>query len=152
MKIWAPVVLVAFAPACGSPSAPSGPLGAMSVGGTYAITRVYVSDTCAPGDIVDADAPVTGTVTHATGASRFSLANSDGGRFSADLRADASFSSGTQQLVGTNGVSYALLFEGRFTTTGFQARVTADLFRTQGTCRAVLDWQAVKQGAPNVLG
>jgi hypothetical protein len=156
MKARAAVILLAvFGVVCGSggsPDSPDGPLGRLAVGGTYAITRAYVLDTCAPGDIVDADAPVTGTVTHSAGAARFSLANADGGRFSADLHADASFTSGTQQFVGANGVRYAQLFEGRFGATGFSATVTVDLFRAQGACRAVLDWRGAKQGAPNVLG
>ena len=155
-RLLAPAAAVLIVPvalaACGSTATPTptGPLGAMDVSGSYGLTRAYISNTCDPA-IPGAEAPVTGVVTHTRGASHFTLANSDGGRFDADLRADASFSSGTQRRTGQDGVAYDLLFEGRFTTTGFRATVTVDLLRPAGTCRAAVDWQAVKQGPPNVL-
>jgi hypothetical protein len=150
----AAVLLGALLARCGGGTGSSGPTpppaGALHVAGTYSIVRSYVSNTCDP-EIPGATATVTGTVTHAQGASQFTLANSDGGNFNARIEPDGTFTSGVQHRVGVNGESYDLLFEGRFAPQGFRATVAADLFRAGGPCRSVLDWEATKQGAPNVL-
>ena len=41
---------------------------------------------------------------------------------------------------------------GRFDTNGFEATVTVDVRRTNGShCRYVVRWTGTKQGAPNVI-
>ncbi len=134
----------------GTSTAPAPPAGTLHVAGTYTIARSYVSNTCDP-EIPGATATVTGTVTHAPGGSQFTLANSDGGNFNARIETDGTFTSGVQHRTGVNGESYDLLFEGRFSLQGFRATAAVDLFRAPGACRSVLDWEATKQGAPNVL-
>ena len=134
----------------GTSAPPAAPAGTLHVAGTYTIARSYVSNTCDP-EIPGATTTVTGTVTHAPGGSQFTLANSDGGNFNARIEADGTFTSGVQSRIGVNGESYDLLFEGRFAVQGFRATVAVDLFRAGGACRSVLDWEATKQGAPNVI-
>ena len=147
------VLLCGLLPGCGgsgssAPTAP--PNGALHVAGTYTIARSYLSNTCDP-EIAGATATVMGTVTHAQGASQFTLANSDGGNFNGRVETDGTFTSGLQHRTGANGESYDLLFEGRFSVQGFRATAAVDLFRAGGACRSVLDWEATKQGAPNIL-
>ena len=141
--------IACFGLSCGSNPAATTP-GGIHVAGTYTITRAYISNTCNP-EIPGATATVAGVVTHDPGATRFTLSNSDGGNFDAVLNPDGSFSSGTQHRTGANGRPYDLLFEGRFSQMGFRATVSADLLPPNTPCKSVLDWQAVKQGDPNVI-
>lgn len=134
----------------GAASGPTEPTSGIHVAGTYAITRSFVSGGCQP-PTPGATASVTGVVTHTRAASEFFLTNSDGGRFSGRLSADASFTNGGVSSIGAGGVRYDLLFQGRFTTNGFDATVTLDDHRPAGDCREVLSWKAVKEGAPNIL-
>jgi hypothetical protein len=147
-------LLYGLAAACGggngTSAPPAPPAGTLHVAGTYTIVRSYVSNTCDP-EIPGTTATVTGTVTHAQGGSQFTLANSDGGNFNARIETDGTFTSGVQSRIGVNGESYDLLFAGRFSLQGFHATVAVDLFRAGGACRSVLDWEATKQGAPNVI-
>ena len=132
----------------GAPPVAPGTPGGIQVAGTYALVRSLLSNNCVP-EIPGATAPVTGVVTQS--GDRFTLRNSDTGVFDAQLQADGSFTNGKQRLVGAAGESYDLLFEGRFSSTGFRATVTVDLFRSTGTCTSSLDWQATKQGPPNFI-
>ena len=143
----APLVLAGLAVACGGGGGVPAP---NQVAGIYVVVRSYVSNTCVP-EIPGALATVTGTVAHVPGASQFTLSNSDGGNFGAQVQGDGSFTSGVRRQIGVNGESYDLLFEGRFSLQGFRATVAVDLFRAAGTCRAVVDWVGTKQGPPNVL-
>ena len=147
----ATLLLAVLLTACGGgPATPSPDPNALHVAGTYIITRAYISNTCIP-EIPGVLATVTGTVTHAPGATQFTLANSDGGNFGATIQPDASFTSGIRHQIGANGEAYDLLFEGQFSVQGFRAMVSVDLFRAAAPCRSVLDWTGMKQGAPNVI-
>ena len=136
---------------CGGEAAgPSEPTSGIHVAGTYAITRSFVSGSCQP-PTPGATVPVTGVVSHVRGARDFSLVNSDGGRFNGRLNPDATFTNGRVSAIGAGGVPYELLFEGRFTTDGFEATLALDDHRPSGDCREVLTWRASKQGEPNIL-
>jgi hypothetical protein len=152
-KVFLLIPALAILCSCGNSNEPATPTGPttfrIQVAGNYSLVRTYHLNNCDP-KIPGADLPVTGVVDQPT-EGHFTLRNADTGVFNAPLQLDGSFDSGRQRFIGTDRVPYDLLFKGGFSTTGFTATVTVDLFRAGGTCRSMLDWQATKQGSPNLI-
>ena len=139
---------------CGgsSPSAPtptpspSPTPGVLQVAGTYQITQAAVSDTCGQ---TGTPAAVTGTVTHAPGATTFSLADTGGTTFSGTVQNSGDFAATATFGPDAGGNTFAQRLAGRFTTAGFSGQLDVDV--SPRGCRFTRNWSAVKQGAPNVF-
>ncbi len=147
----APAFALSLTPGCGGSSAggPGSPSPAqLQVAGAYQITPTLQQDACGGTSV----APGPAQVTHAAGASQFQLSHV-GITYSGRVDNAGAFSTDPLALTLGSGVGVAIRIEGRFSTGGFDATVTVDETRPPATaaCRYVVRWQAVKQGAPNVL-
>ena len=131
----------------GSSATPAGPTpGVLQVAGQYRIVQQAVETTCG-----DTGAPpaVTGTVTHAAGATSFVLSDTGGTTFTGTVQTTGQFTATATFGPDSAGQTYAQRLEGRFSTTGFTGRLDVDV--SPRTCRFARDWTATKQGSPNVL-
>jgi hypothetical protein len=142
-----------FAAACGG-SSPSAPAAQISVGGSYDIRKTVVSDTCGqftPGTTFTNP----GDVRHTAGSTTLVL-NDHGTRdLPGTLNRDGTFALAPSRGLVMNTINAVDTFDGgRFSTTGFDLRVTTDLDSTPGggpACRVVTTWAGSKIGAPNVI-
>ena len=140
--------------ACGGSTAPS-TTPQLQVGGTYAVRKTTVSDTCGvsvPGAVVVNPAEVR----HSTGASSFVLVDHGTRELPGTVNRDGSFVLSPDQSLVQNTIAATDTFaDGRFSATGFQLRDTTDLAASPVSggppCRLVADWVATKDGAPNVI-
>jgi hypothetical protein len=91
------------------------------------------------------------TVAHAAGATTLTLTHAGNG-YAGTLQRDGTFAT-TPRAVGAGGETHTLTIAGRFTRTGLDATVTADVQRETAprTCRYVVRWAGTKQGDPNVI-
>lgn len=145
----APVALAVLASCgggAGNPAQPPPVAGVLQVAGTYQIVQRAVDDTCGEHG---APIPVTGTVTHVPGADAFVLADTGGTTFRGTVRAGGDFTADAVLGPDAGGNTFTQRLEGRFSATGFTARLGVDV-QPQG-CRFTRDWVGTKQGAPNVL-
>jgi hypothetical protein len=124
----------------------TGPPGVRQVAGTNQIVQRAIDSTCNDGG---APIPVTGTVTHAAGADTFELADTGGTTFRGSVRAAGDFTADAVFGPDASGRTFTQRLEGRFSTTGFTARLTVDV--QPQPCRFTRDWTATKQGPPNVI-
>ena len=130
----------------GGPAGPSPIPGVLQVAGTYQIVQQAVASTC---NDRGTPIPVTGTVTHAPGAEAFVLADTGGTTFRGTVRSGGDFTADAVFGPDATGTTFTQRLEGRFSTTGFTARLRVDV-QPQG-CAFTRDWVGTKQGAPNVL-
>jgi hypothetical protein len=151
---WCCAMTIVWTAACGGGSSPSAPAGQISVGGSYDIRKTVVSDTCGlltPGTTFSNP----GEVRHIAGATTLVL-NDHGTRdLPGTINRDGAFTLAQSRGVVMNTINAVDTFDGgRFSTTGFDLRVTTDLDATPsggGPCRSVAMWAGTKVGAPNVI-
>ena len=144
---------VCAASACGGsgPSTPS--TQQIQVGGTYRIVKTTTENTC-DGNLTPST--VTGSVAHASGASSFTL-NDSFSQFGGSVQSNGGFAIAPQATAPHLGAPVTTVFEsGRFTSSGFDARVRLDINGPLGqpsfaVCRVSQAWQGTKQGSPNVI-
>lgn len=151
-RIWSTAVAATLVAACGG-SSPAAPPQAISVGGTYALTKTVLEDAC--GGAIRTFV-FTARVRHDPGSSSFVLTDSFNdlpGR----VESDGSFAIPATRTGTESGAAVVSTFEpGRFTATGFEVAVRIDIDRPSGTppgpaCRVRESWAGLKQGTPNVL-
>ena len=138
-----------LAAACGGGSTPDpGPdPGVIRVGGEYA-TAVTLGESTCPGIAVQS---LPTTVAHTAGATTLTLTHA-GNAYPGTLQRDGTFGT-TPRAVGGGAETHTLTIAGRFTRTGLDATVTADVQREAAprACRYVVRWVGTKQGDPNVI-
>lgn len=145
-----PAALLLAVAACGGGSTPD-PVGpdpdVIRVAGDYA-TAVTLGESSCPGVAVQ---PMPTVVTHAAGATTVTLTHA-GNSYAGTLQRDGTFAT-TPRAVGGGAETHTLTIAGRFTRTGLDATVTADVQREAAprTCRYVVRWVGTKQGDPNVI-
>jgi hypothetical protein len=136
-------------PGCGSngPGSPSEVR--IQVAGDYDIRKSVVSDAC-EGQTGQTSNP--GRVSHAPGASAFTL-NDHGTRdLPGTVNRDGTFSLRPFDGVANMTIPARDTFEGgRFIPTGFEVRVTTVLQTSPAPCTVVTQWSATKLGPPNVI-
>jgi len=144
------VLATACVSGCGgsSPSAPTPTPtpGVLQVAGQYQIAQQGLTDSCGQGSQIPS---VTGTVTHAPGASTFTLADSGGTTFNGTVQTSGQFSATAQFGPDAGGQTFAQRLEGRFTTGGFTATLNVEV--SPRACAFTRAWTATKQGGPNVF-
>ena len=93
---------------------------------------------------------MTTTVTHTPGAAELSLRHASV-MYTGTIERDGAFITAPQSVGGT-AERHRLTISGRFSTTGFEATVTAEVTRNAGPpCTYVVSWIGTKTGAPNVI-
>ena len=127
-----------------SPSAPADP-GELSVAGEYA-TEVLVQESSCPDLEVQ---PMTTTVEQEPGDFDVDLTHA-GIRHDGSLQPNGAFQT-TAKSVVADGQRHTLSMVGRFSTTGFVARVAAVREQDQApkVCEYVVTWVGTKEGEPN---
>ena len=141
--------VLATGPACGGGSSrpPAGPTPAvLQLAGQYGIVQQMVETTC--GDTAPPPS-VTGTVIHTPGAQTFVLSDSGGTTFTGTVQTAGQFAATATFGPDSSGSTYAQRLEGRFSTTGFTARLDVEV--SPRACRFARDWTGTKQGPPNVI-
>ncbi|HEX6976241.1 MAG TPA: hypothetical protein VF147_17660 [Vicinamibacterales bacterium] len=148
MRFVTPFVIAAIITGCGgsSPSQPSQP-NVLQVAGQYQITQQGVETSCGDGGATIPS--VTATVTHAAGASSFSMRDTGGTTFSGTVQNNGDFSATAVFGPDAGGDTYTQRLEGRFSTSGFTGRLTVTV--TPRGCAFTRNWTAVKQGSANVF-
>jgi hypothetical protein len=142
-----------FCCGCGDSSSPSAPTptpsptpGVLQVAGQYQITQQGVADTCGQGTQIPS---VTATVTHASGGSTFTLADTGGTTFTGTVQTNGTFSATAQFGPDASGQTFAQQLQGRFTAAGFTAELRVEV--RPRNCNFTRNWTGAKQGAPNVI-
>lgn len=120
--------------------------GVLQVAGQYQITQQGVSDTCGQGTQIPS---VAGTVTHAAGASTFTLADTGGTTFTGTVQTNGSFTATAQFGPDASGQTFVQQLQGRFTTNGFTGELRVEV--RPRNCNFVRNWTATKSGGPNVI-
>jgi hypothetical protein len=116
------------------------------VAGQYP-TAVALTQSSCQGIQVEA---MTTTVTHAAGDADLSLRHASV-TYIGTIERDGSFTTAPQS-VGGASESHRLTISGRFSTTGFEATVTAEVTRNGSpSCSYVVSWTGTKTGEPNVI-
>jgi len=137
----------------GTPTAPTAPR--ISVAGNYDIHKTVTVDSCgisAPGSSFSNP----GEVRHTAGATTFVL-NDHGTRdLSGSLNADGSFTIAPTRGLVMNTINAVDTWDGgRFTTAGFDVRVTTDLETSPVNggppCRVITQWAATRVGGQNTV-
>jgi hypothetical protein len=146
------MALLALGPmSCGSGggSSPTSSTASPQVGGQYEVLVRLLENGCGAGVTV---APQPTSVTHAPGASEFTLAHG-GLRVEGSLSRDGAFTTRPASVQDPLGPA-TLVISGRFTTNGLEATVTVDVqpAAPAGACRYTVAWRGTKLGAPNVIG
>jgi hypothetical protein len=143
------LALFCLAAACGGSSTPGpGPdPNVIRVAGEYA-TAVTLGESSCPGITVQS---MPTTVAHTAGATTLTLTHA-GNAYQGTLQRDGTFTT-TPRAVGGGAETHTLTIAGRFTRTGLDATVTADVQRSAEprACRYVVRWAGTKQGDPNVI-
>ena len=127
-----------------APTAPSASV--LQIAGGYAVSQRAVTDTCGQ---TGQPAAVTATVTHAAGASTFTMADTGGTNFSGTVDSTGAFAANAVFGPDGTGQTYTQRLQGRFTTSGFTADLSVDV--TPRVCNFTRAWTATKQGSPNVI-
>jgi hypothetical protein len=118
----------------------------LRVAGTYP-TAVSLGQSSCTG-IEVANNPTT--VGHVPGATELTLTHV-GNAYTGTVQRDGSFAT-TPRSVGGPAETHTLTIAGRFSTTGFEATVNADVSRNGNpACSYVVSWVGTKSGAPNII-
>jgi len=118
----------------------------LRVAGTYSTAVAVGQSSCA--SIVVADNPTT--VSHVPDALNLTLTHA-GNVYTGTVQRDGSFAT-SPRAVGEPAETHTLSIAGQFSTSGFEARVTADVSRNGSpACSYVVSWVGTKDGAPNVI-
>lgn len=131
----------------GAPAQPSGPQ-PLHVAGSYQITKAGIEDTCG-GPLTPVT--VSGTVTHAPGATSLVL-NDSYTAFSGSIAPDGTFTIPQTRTAPHDGAPIVTTFEqGRFEGSGFTARVTLAVDGPSApqpfpACRVVQMWTGTRTG------
>ncbi len=133
--------------ACGSSAQTVVGAKVLSVGGSYPTTVALSQSTC-PGITV---ANATTTITHAAGATTFTLSHA-GNDYTGDILTTGDFTT-RSKAVSAAGETHTLTIAGRFTTTGFTATVTAAVTRPTAptTCSYTVSWTAARTSGTNTI-
>jgi hypothetical protein len=146
-----PFLTILGLPACGGgatpPTTTPPQATAPQVGGQYDVAVRLQQNDCAAAPTV---LPQPTSVTHAAGASTFSLAHG-GLSVTGTVNRDGSFTTNALSVQDPQGPA-TLTIAGRFTTNGLEATVTVAVNASAGACRYLVAWTGTKQGSPNVLG
>lgn len=129
-----------------SPSTSPSP-GQLSVAGEYA-TEVAIQESSCPDLEVQ---PMTTTVEHEPGSSDVDLTHA-GTTYDGSLQPNATFQTAAKSVVA-DGERHTLSIVGRFSATGFVARVDAVREQDQApkVCEYVVTWVGTKEGEPNTV-
>ena len=143
------LLIVAFIiPSCSSAGGPDPDPDAdkIHVAGTYG-TQVTLSDNTCTGVTV---MPLPTTVTHAAGATTFSLQHGPL-TYSGSLTSAGAFTT-APRVIQDGGTQTTITIAGSFTTTGFIADVTVAIVNaTPPNCGYKVHWVGTKTGSPNVI-
>ena len=133
--------------ACGTSAQPLVGASVLSVGGSYPTTVALSQSTC-PGITV---ANATTTITHATGATTFTLSHA-GNDYTGDITTTGDFTT-RSKAVSAGGETHTLTIAGRFTITGFTATVTAAVTRPAAptTCGYTVSWTGARTSGTNAI-
>jgi len=116
------------------------------VAGQYPTAVTLTQSTCQGIQV----ASMTTTVTHEAGATALSLRHA-GVMYGGTIERDGAFLTEPQS-VGSAAETHRLTISGRFSTTGFDATVTAEVTRNAGpVCTYSVSWIGTKTGEPNVI-
>ena len=139
------VLAVALSGCSSDESAPLDPH-VLRVAGTYATAVALGQSSCA--GIVVADSPTM--VSHVPDAVDVTLTHA-GNAYTGTVQRDGSFAT-SPRAVGGPAETHTLTIAGRFSTSGFEATVTADVSRNGSpACSYVVSWVGTKDGAPNII-
>lgn len=141
------VLLVGLLAGCkGGKTQPTPQPDVLRIAGQYSITQTAVSDTCGQ---TGTPATVTATVTHAPGASAFTMADTGGTNFTGTVQANGDFTATAVFGPDGQGQTFSQRLAGRFSTTGFTA--TLNVEQQPRNCTFSRSWSGTKQGSPNVI-
>ena len=144
MRGW--LLLAAALSGCSSDGAAPLDPDVLRVAGTYATAVALGQSSCA--GIVVADNPTT--VSHVPDALGVTLTHA-GNAYTGTVQRNGSFAT-SPRAVGEPAQTHTLTIAGRFSTSGFEATVTADVSRNGSpACSYVVSWVGTKDGAPNVI-
>jgi hypothetical protein len=116
------------------------------VAGQYP-TEVAITQSTCQGIQVES---MTTTVTHAAGSADLSLRHA-GVTYTGTIERDGAFTTAPQS-VGTAAESHRLTISGRFSITGFEATVAAEVTKNGiAACSYAVSWIGTKTGEPNVV-
>jgi hypothetical protein len=144
----AAAALAALLVSCGG-SSPA----ALSVGGSYRLSKTVLEDDCG-GTITTF--VFAAQVRHDPGATSF-VVNDSFNDLPGRVESDGTFTIPALRTGTEQGAAVVSAFDaGRFTAAGFEVQVRLDIDRPSGTppapaCRVRENWQGVKQGSPNVI-
>jgi len=118
----------------------------LRVAGTYATAVALGQSSCA--GIVVADNPTT--VSHVPDALNLTLIHA-ANAYTGTVQRDGAFAT-SPRTVGGPAETHILTIAGRFSTSGFEAMVSADVSRNGSpACSYVVSWVGTKVGAPNII-
>lgn len=118
----------------------------LRVAGTYATAVALRQSSCV--GIVVANNPTT--VSHVPDARDVTLTHA-GNAYTGTVQRDGAFAT-SPRTVGDPAETHTLTIAGRFSTSGFEATVTADVSRNGSpACSYVVSWVGTKDGAPNII-
>ena len=139
------VLAVALSGCSSDGSAPLDP-DVLRVAGMYATAVALGQSSCT--GIVVADNPTT--VSHVPDALDVTLTHA-GNAYAGTVQRDGAFAT-SPRAVGGPAETHTLTIAGRFSTSGFEATVTADVSRNGSpACSYVVSWVGTKDGAPNII-
>jgi hypothetical protein len=145
---WAAVLGLAACGGGATPPTTTPPQAAVpQVGGSYDVAVRLQQNECPATPTV---APQPTSVSHAAGASAFTLAHGPLNA-SGTVARDGAFTTQPLSVQDPQGPA-TLTIAGRFTTNGLDATVTVAVTAPSGPCRYLVTWTGTKQGSPNVLG
>jgi len=118
----------------------------LRVAGTYATAVTLGQSSCTGIEV--ADNPTT--VSHVPDALDVTLTHA-GNAYPGTVQRDGSFAT-SPRTVGAPADAHTLTITGQFSTTGFEAMVTADVSRNGSpACSYVVSWVGTKSGDPNII-
>jgi hypothetical protein len=139
--LWLSIPLMA----CGASAPPPAAPNVLRVAGQYPTVVTLESTTCS--DIQTQSVPTA--VTHTAGASSLVLVHG-GLSWNGQVQTDGEFTAGLVVTVGQR--THSLPIAGQFSTTGFEATVTATVTEPgQPSCGYVVRWVGTKSGSANTI-
>jgi hypothetical protein len=144
----ASLVVLAFGTGgCGGSSTTGPAQTVLQVGGSYQVTPTLAQNPC--GQITVEPGPAQ--VAHTPGASDFRLTHA-GQTYAGHVQSSGAFTTDPLVIPFPNNSTDTVRIEGRFRADGFDATVSVDLAHSGAPpCHYVVNWNAAKQGSPNVI-